>query len=108
MCVGLVYHWANDSSMGSVLCGGGYHAGIMNAIHTPPRRVSLPQCPHQPQPYAGPSRDEVLAQRREFLNPALFHLYTEPLMIVEGHMQYVWDDRGTRRAAPCNAADIPL
>jgi alanine-glyoxylate transaminase/(R)-3-amino-2-methylpropionate-pyruvate transaminase len=30
------------------------------------------------------------------LNPALFHVYQKPLMIVEGKGQYVWDERGRR------------
>jgi alanine-glyoxylate transaminase/(R)-3-amino-2-methylpropionate-pyruvate transaminase len=49
-----------------------------------------------PRPYTGPSRDEVLAQRKQFTNPAIFTLYQSPLMIVEGHGQYVWDETGRR------------
>ena len=57
---------------------------------------TLPPTSHQPQPYAGPSKAEVLALRREFLNPGLFLYYTQPLMLVEGWMQYVWDETGRR------------
>ncbi len=57
---------------------------------------SLPPTSHQPQPYTGPSKAEVLALRREFLNPGLFLYYKEPLMLVEGKMQYVWDETGRR------------
>jgi alanine-glyoxylate transaminase/(R)-3-amino-2-methylpropionate-pyruvate transaminase len=32
--------------------------------------------------------------RQEFLSPGLFHIYKEPLMIVEGNMQYLWDETG--------------
>jgi len=59
-----------------------------------PTRVSLPVSPHQPRPYTGPSRQEVLALRREYLTPALITYYEKPLLIVEGHMQYVWDETG--------------
>jgi alanine-glyoxylate transaminase/(R)-3-amino-2-methylpropionate-pyruvate transaminase len=38
----------------------------------------------------------VLAVRQQYLSPALFKLYKEPLMIVEGHMQYLWDEKGKR------------
>jgi alanine-glyoxylate transaminase/(R)-3-amino-2-methylpropionate-pyruvate transaminase len=58
--------------------------------------MTLPPTPHQPKPYTGPSADEVYRLRKEFLNPALFHLYQKPLMIVEGKGQYVWDDQGRR------------
>ena len=58
--------------------------------------MTLPPSPHQPKPYTGPSADDVYRLRKEFLNPALFHLYQKPLMIVEGKGQYVWDDQGRR------------
>ncbi len=58
--------------------------------------MNLPPTQHQPKPYTGPSAEEVLRLRKEFLNPALFHLYQQPLMIVEGKGQYVWDDQGRR------------
>jgi alanine-glyoxylate transaminase/(R)-3-amino-2-methylpropionate-pyruvate transaminase len=56
----------------------------------------LPPCDHRPQPYTGPSADEVLALRREFMNPGIFLYYRKPLMIVEGRGQYVWDEKGRR------------
>ncbi len=58
--------------------------------------LSLPIIDHQPAPYDGPSRDEVLALRREYLTPGLVTYYKEPLLIVEGHMQYVYDETGKR------------
>jgi alanine-glyoxylate transaminase / (R)-3-amino-2-methylpropionate-pyruvate transaminase len=61
--------------------------------------MQLPELPpfdHSPQPYAGPSADEVLRLRKEFLNPGIFLYYKKPLMLVEGKMQYVWDEQGRR------------
>src|SRR3954453_10952581 len=58
--------------------------------------ASLPPSSHSPEPYDGPSRDEVLALRREYLTPGLLTYYREPLMVVEGHMQYLWDETGKR------------
>jgi len=58
--------------------------------------LSLPPCNHRPAPYDGPSRDEVLALRRLYLSPGLVTYYKDPLLIVEGHMQYVFDERGKR------------
>ncbi len=63
--------------------------------HTKPS-VSLPICDHQPQPYEGPSRDEVIALRHQYLSPGIITYYKDPLMIVEGHMQYVFDETGRR------------
>jgi alanine-glyoxylate transaminase/(R)-3-amino-2-methylpropionate-pyruvate transaminase len=60
----------------------------------PHRKLSLPVSPHQPRPYSGPSKAEVVAMRQQYLNPGLFHVYKEPLMIVEGKMQYLFDETG--------------
>src|SRR5262249_57755890 len=56
----------------------------------------LPPFDYQPQPYHGPSVEEVLDLRRRFLNPGLFLYYKRPLMIVEGKAQYVFDEHGRR------------
>jgi len=60
------------------------------------KNPALPSFDHQPRPYAGPSKDEVLALRKQFMNPGIFLYYKTPLMIVEGSMQYVWDEQGKR------------
>src|SRR5438270_11272562 len=56
----------------------------------------LPPSDHQPRKYNGPSADEVLRIRKEFLNPGIFLYYKKPIMLVEGKMQYVWDENGRR------------
>jgi alanine-glyoxylate transaminase/(R)-3-amino-2-methylpropionate-pyruvate transaminase len=58
--------------------------------------IPLPLCDDKPAPYDGPSKDEVLALRRQYLTPGLITYYRDPLLIVEGKMQYVWDEKGTR------------
>jgi alanine-glyoxylate transaminase/(R)-3-amino-2-methylpropionate-pyruvate transaminase len=61
--------------------------------------MQLPQLPpfdHEPAPYHGPSAAEILRLRKEFLNPGIFLYYKNPLTIVEGKMQYVWDETGRR------------
>ncbi|MEO1237429.1 MAG: aspartate aminotransferase family protein [Planctomycetota bacterium] len=61
-----------------------------------PKTIPLPQFDHQPRPYDGPTRDEVVALRRQYLSPGLITYYQEPLMVVEGKMQYVFDETGRR------------
>ncbi|KAL0490796.1 alanine-glyoxylate transaminase [Acrasis kona] len=56
----------------------------------------LPSFDHQPQPYDGPTIDEVSKIRTEYLSPALLTYYKKPIMVVEGKMQYVWDETGRR------------
>jgi len=61
--------------------------------------MNLPELPpfdHVPSTYQGPSAAEVMALRQTYLNPALFHYYREPLMIVEGRGQYLYDEAGRR------------
>ena len=56
----------------------------------------MPPCEYIPQKYDGCSKDEVARLRSEFLTPALVTYYKEPLMVVEGHMQYLFDETGKR------------
>ena len=60
------------------------------------KSIPLPPTSFQPQPYTGPSAEEVLAIRRQFLNPTIFHYYKNPLMIVEGKGQWLFDEKGRR------------
>src|SRR5436853_1659983 len=60
------------------------------------KAVPLPTTTHTPEPYTGPSAEQVLALRKQYLNPGLFLYYKKPIMIVEGKMQFVWDDTGKR------------
>lgn len=88
-----------------------YHAAMTTAptpTPTPTKPAAAPTAPvggqapklppfaHTPAPYTGPAKDEVLAMRREFLTPALLTYYKDPVMIVEGKMQYLFDERGGR------------
>jgi alanine-glyoxylate transaminase/(R)-3-amino-2-methylpropionate-pyruvate transaminase len=57
---------------------------------------TLPPVAHTPRPYTGPDKATLLADRKRYTNPAIFTLYREPLMIVEGHMQYLYDETGRR------------
>ena len=66
------------------------------APQTTAPRLEMPPTEHRPRPYSGPSREEVLATRRQYMNPAIFTIYRDPLMIVEGFMQYLWDETGRR------------
>ena len=56
----------------------------------------LPPCEYVPGKYEGPSKAEVIALRSRFLTPALVTYYRDPVMLVDGHMQYVFDERGKR------------
>ncbi|QDT72699.1 aspartate aminotransferase family protein [Lacipirellula limnantheis] len=59
-------------------------------------RASLPIIDHRPAAYDGPSKSEVLAVRQQYLTPGLITYYRDPLLLVEGHMQYLWDETGKR------------
>jgi alanine-glyoxylate transaminase/(R)-3-amino-2-methylpropionate-pyruvate transaminase len=60
------------------------------------KSIPLPPCDFVPQPYSGPSADEVLALRKQYLSPAIFHYYKKPLMVVEGKAQWLFDETGRR------------
>ena len=65
----------------------------MTSVET---HTAMPATAWVPKPYHGPSKAEVLAMRKRYCHPSLFMLYRDPLMIVEGHMQWVWDETGKR------------
>lgn len=44
--------------------------------------------------YIGP--DEILRKKQEYLIPCVYHFYKEPLQIVKGEMQYLYDHTGRR------------
>ncbi|XWS44861.1 hypothetical protein CRYUN_Cryun15aG0086000 [Craigia yunnanensis] len=75
------------SSSSSVAAGG------TASDDAPPQ---LPWFDYQPKPYNGPSADEILEKRKKFLGPSLFYYYQKPLNIVEGKMQYLFDENGRR------------
>ncbi len=68
----------------------------MSETILPPTIRPMPPTNHTPRPYTGPSYEEARHLRQHFVNPAVFHIYQEPLMLVEGHMQYLWDHTGRR------------
>lgn len=58
--------------------------------------MPLPPFDHSPQPYLGPSPEEILALRHTHVNPGIFHYYKKPIAIVEGKGQYLFDHQGRR------------
>ncbi|XP_051113648.1 alanine--glyoxylate aminotransferase 2 homolog 3, mitochondrial-like isoform X2 [Andrographis paniculata] len=59
----------------------------------------LPQMPpfdYTPPPYTGPTAEEILSKRHKFLSPAVFHFFNKPLNLVDGKMQYLFDENGRR------------
>ena len=56
----------------------------------------LPPCDYQPSAYTGLTVEEVETLRKRYLTPALLTYYRNPIMIVEGKMQYVFDEKGRR------------
>ncbi|CAN6463304.1 unnamed protein product [Victoria cruziana] len=56
----------------------------------------MPDFDYTPLPYDGPPAEEILSRRKEFLSPSVFHFYKDPLHLVEGKMQYLFDANGRR------------
>ena len=58
--------------------------------------LTMPPCAFTPPPYTGPSKAEVIADRARYLSPGLITYYKKPIMLVDGHMQYLFDETGKR------------
>lgn len=56
----------------------------------------MPPFEYSPPPYDGPRTAEILRKRSQFLSPALSYLYKKPLNVVQGKMQYLYDEDGKR------------
>ncbi|KAK4478406.1 hypothetical protein RD792_013875 [Penstemon davidsonii] len=73
-------------------CGRGYSrsAGACTAandvVEVFPR---IPSFDYTPPAYTGPTADEILKKRKEFLSPSMFYFYSKP-------MQYLFDENGRR------------
>ena len=58
--------------------------------------LALPPCDYTPPTYDGPDKAQVWQDRQTYCNPGVFTYYRQPLMIVDGHMQYLFDQKGRR------------
>jgi len=56
----------------------------------------MPSTNFQPSPYDGPDLQKVKNIRANNLNPALLTYYKNPVLIHEGHMQWLFDHEGRR------------
>lgn len=57
--------------------------------------LKLPHVTHTPQPFTGNSAD-IIAKRAKHFSNAYSTYYSKPLIITEGHMQYLYDNNGNR------------
>ncbi|KAJ4704298.1 Alanine--glyoxylate aminotransferase 2, mitochondrial-like protein [Melia azedarach] len=60
-----------------------------------PRPPVLPPFPYTPPRYTGPSGDEIMALRKKYVMQQAPY-YKKPLNLVDGKMQYVFDENGKR------------
>ncbi|KAI0218969.1 hypothetical protein LSAT2_029386 [Lamellibrachia satsuma] len=56
----------------------------------------LPPCDFKPQPYKGLPYERVGQVRRENLSPGTLTFYKRPVLIHQGHMQWLFDHEGRR------------
>ncbi|KAI5408473.1 alanine--glyoxylate aminotransferase 2 homolog 2, mitochondrial [Lathyrus oleraceus] len=56
----------------------------------------IPHFTHTPAPYNGPSAFHLSKRRKQYLPTFIDTFYTHPLNLVEGKMQYVYDENGRR------------
>ncbi|XP_069946805.1 alanine--glyoxylate aminotransferase 2, mitochondrial isoform X2 [Cherax quadricarinatus] len=57
---------------------------------------SMPACEYLCPTYKGPDYDEVVKLKGTFLNPVLVTHFSQPLLIHDGHMQWLFDHTGKR------------
>ncbi|KAJ0878554.1 putative alanine--glyoxylate transaminase [Helianthus annuus] len=60
------------------------------------RRTRVTRFDYSPPRYTGPTAEEIVRKRKEFLSRLCSTLYKKPLNIVHGKMQYLFDENGRR------------
>lgn len=60
------------------------------------KKPSLPPYNYQPKPYSGQPIQKIIELRNQYINPVVATYYQQPIMLVEGSMQYVFDHTGKR------------
>ncbi|XP_072448921.1 alanine--glyoxylate aminotransferase 2, mitochondrial [Chiloscyllium punctatum] len=56
----------------------------------------MPACDFKPESYQGQPYDALLRIRKEKLSPFTVSYYQQPLLLHQGHMQWLWDVQGHR------------
>lgn len=56
----------------------------------------IPPCDFKPSKYDGPSYEKTRTIRSSILNPGLVTYYKKPVLIHQGHMQWLFDQEGRR------------
>lgn len=56
----------------------------------------MPPCDKVPESYKGFEYDKIRKIRQEKLSPSMFLYYKKPLLLHQGYMQWVWDQKGQR------------
>lgn len=65
-----------------VLLSSGFGSRSFSQAAAPLHEAEVPRMPafdYTPPPYSGPSSAEILAKRKEFLSPSIFHFYKNPV-----------------------------
>ncbi|KAI8425961.1 hypothetical protein MSG28_004949 [Choristoneura fumiferana] len=69
-------------------------------LNTITRRFSgatnLPLCEFKPNPYLGPSVEKTEKIKATNIPPAVYNIYKKPVLIHQGHMQWLFDHEGKR------------
>ncbi|XP_055521157.1 alanine--glyoxylate aminotransferase 2, mitochondrial [Leucoraja erinacea] len=75
----------------------GARSGVTRTLSSAiPGAPSLPACDIEPQPYQAGEYKEHLSARRRHLPPRALTYYRQPLLLHQGHMQWVWDHQHRR------------
>lgn len=61
-----------------------------------PTTPELHPCEFEPEPYSGPSYEEVLSIRSKNITPSKRAMYSKPMLLNQGKMQWLWDHEGNR------------
>lgn len=79
------------------------------AFESSSKAPALPPCDYTPPVYSGPSKDEVYALRKQYMNPGACNLVSAGVACYAANLQHVHAGRGSNRLPPAVVnAPLPL
>ncbi|XP_065340976.1 alanine--glyoxylate aminotransferase 2, mitochondrial [Cloeon dipterum] len=81
---------------GTSVCRVGLNQKALTKLLSTTIVPEMPPCDHKPGTYEGPDYTKVQAIKKQNIVPCILSYYKKPLLLHEGHMQWLFDHTGKR------------
>ncbi|CAB3379006.1 Hypothetical predicted protein [Cloeon dipterum] len=81
---------------GTSVCRVGLNQKALTKLLSTTIMPEMPPCDHKPGTYEGPDYTKVQSIKKQNIVPCILSYYKKPLLLHEGHMQWLFDHTGKR------------